>query len=248
MTQREKLLLFILISLIIHVLIMVFIVPNKFSEFFKKKKEYENIIVDIKLDKNSPTQIIDVNDPIEKHERPKDAKYLSEKNRIIKKETKAKPKFDLNKFKLLEEKPEKDGDKQTPIIQNPETEYLPDIKRGYYTFVNTVEFKHSSFYIAFKKQLQYALDPRQALTKYFRQGKFLDPSIKELKTQVLVIMNKDGTIDNVELYKSSGVLELDKEVLRAIYSTSPFYKKPPKELLSLDEKLRFNFIYVVKLR
>jgi len=67
---------------------------------------------------------------------------------------------------------------------------------------------------------------------------------KFIGTSVSIALNSDGSLDNVTLQKSSGYKDLDQEAIRTVRESAPF-PNPPKELLSVDEKIyipQWNFI------
>jgi len=242
--HRERMAIFLFLSLLLHF----FLILSSPTPVHSPAPDVLDTPLDLTLTEEphpKPTQVVDVVDPLEDYERPKDADYLSLRNRIIKQETKAKTMLPLFQFKVRQDEPVGDGERLAKLLQIPDTNYLPTVKYGQYTFLNTVEFRHTSFYLAFKRQVGYGFDPRAALIRFIRQGNGLDLVGKEIKTDVLVVMNDDGTIHDVILHHSSGIKPLDDEVLRVIWWTSPFYKQPPKELLSQDGRLRFMFSFVL---
>lgn len=119
-------------------------------------------------------------------------------------------------------------------------DYVEGVKEGGSTALNAVEFKFASFFNRVKKDIQGHWRPLPLLYRLDPTGRLLD---QERKTLLYVILDKDGYILDVKLYKSSGVDFLDDEAVRALTACKQF-PNPPKGLIK-DGRVEFFFGFQV---
>ncbi len=77
---------------------------------------------------------------------------------------------------------------------------------------------------------------------YFNKGISIEKGV--LSVSLGVTLNPDGSIYNIAVLSPSGVEPYDNECMRAIRDSGPF-TAPPKQILSPDGKLRFEFGFFV---
>ena len=117
------------------------------------------------------------------------------------------------------------------------------IEAGEETSLNTIEFKYASFFNRVKRDVSSNWFPLKIIRKNDPTGKKY--FFKNRKTILFVVLDKDGYIVFVSIFKSSDVDFLDKEGLDA-FKRSVQFPNPPKGLIKND-KIEFYFgleIYV----
>jgi|JI10StandDraft_1071094.scaffolds.fasta_scaffold284164_2 TonB family protein len=211
--------------------------------------------------KNIPTnkdgRIVDLNDEKYVTKDSVETDYLSDKNRKVDKQTRSlnvtrqqnqsmnkpatldesektsKYKLDLSD-KTLQKIAEKGG--QPILNQSMTSNYLPEISIGSETLLNTKEFAFHTFYIRMKREIEGFWHPDRALSvNQAMHGTYI--------TSVTVVLDEQGYLIQTHIYKSSGIVQLDKEAIDSIEKASPF-PNPPKELMSDDKRIRVNWNFI----
>lgn len=116
--------------------------------------------------------------------------------------------------------------------------YLPNVAIGNSTLLNTRSYAYAGFFIRMKRLMESIWDPQPILARTVIEKKEL------YVTSLNIVLNPDGSLVSVQIDKSSGVRELDREALRTVKESAPF-PNPPKDLLSPDKKIhipQWNFI------
>lgn len=111
----------------------------------------------------------------------------------------------------------------------PANDHLEDLEEGDGTFLNSRQFKYASFFNRMKRGVSQHWRP---LDEYRRR----DPSgniygYRARVTMVHVILDKQGTLLDIEITRSSGVEFLDREAVAAFRRAGPF-PNPPHGLVS----------------
>jgi len=253
--RRKQLLPWLLISFIFHFWILWLLFS--FQEEWFKTKPMEVEIVAHKTDPKDK-QIVDIPEWGEKLS-PDEARLLSKNPQRVKKETKSprtapKPWQDAVVQGALEEKRTPTLEGKDPLYKKyaPErkdlmpsraqTDYLPEVELGEKTYINAEAFKHTTYYLEIKRKIEITWDPVRALRGTLGRGISIQRGI--LATYLGVTLRADGTLDGLVVLESSGVEPLDQEAKRAFLASAPF-TRVPEPLLSPDDKLRFEFGFIV---
>lgn len=123
-------------------------------------------------------------------------------------------------------------------------DHLADVEEGEGTFLNTKEWKYSSFFNRVKQGVGMHWDPGSAI----RQR---DPTLniyggRDRYTMLSVTLNDHGRIKNISVEKSCGLDFLDLEAVAAFERAQPF-PNPPPGLVSADSTVRFSFGFFLEM-
>lgn len=113
------------------------------------------------------------------------------------------------------------------------TNYLPGIEFGDETMLSTREYAHASFFIRMKRQMEQHWNPLPLVRQLPNKEK------DKLETTLSIVLNSDGSVDNIGLVHSSGYETLDREAERAVRVAAPFLNIP-LPLLGSDGKLTIS--------
>lgn len=123
-------------------------------------------------------------------------------------------------------------------------DYLKDVDRGIETVLNAKEFKYYTYYNRIRRQLTQHWEPkvRDKVAKIFKQGRTI-ASTDDKITQLLIILNNQGTLVKIQILSDSGVLDLDEAAIEAFKAAAPF-PNPPQGIIDPDGtvKIRWDFV------
>jgi len=122
--------------------------------------------------------------------------------------------------------------KENPQDPSQTIDFLPGIKIGMHTSLNTKQFTYYSYFSRMKKRLYWDW------IKYFKTEPRTFLSIRENKqklfsTNLYVYLSPEGEIQDISVVKSSGSDQIDQAALHAFMAAAPF-PNPPQELLEED--------------
>ncbi|MCB0308953.1 MAG: energy transducer TonB [Bdellovibrionales bacterium] len=245
-------------SLLLHLLLFLLSSPLWLPKAVKNIPE--NSIFKVKFFK--PTKdpidgrIVDLETPESLSAISPKTKNLSDKNRVVDKETQAKrtenakqasknrssnvlPKKNGFNFSLSNEFLNQLSTNQENTEPNQSSvspkNYLPDVEFGAETQVSTREFKYASFFIRMKRQIESQWNPR-SIASTQRLGR------RNYITSLNIILDKNGNLEFAEVASSSGNFSLDQEALRSVKASAPFLN-PPKGMIDSDQR-----VYISDLR
>ena len=120
--------------------------------------------------------------------------------------------------------------------QNPSRtmDFLPGVKRGPQTLLNTREFMYYSYFSRMKEQLywkwirHFQTEPQLAFLGLIKRSKS-----RIFSTSLYVHLSTDGEIQDIRVVKSSGEESIDFAALQAFLSAAPF-PNPPMGLVEKD--------------
>lgn len=128
--------------------------------------------------------------------------------------------------------------------QSQSDDHLKDVKSGLQTLLSTREFVYYSYYSRIKEQIRQHWEPgvREKVKIIYKQGRNI-ASAKDRVTQVLVILDKEGTLIRVEVLSASGIVDLDAAAVEAFEAAAPF-PNPPTGMVESDGtiKIRWDFV------
>jgi protein TonB len=262
--QRRKIILFIVLSALLHLLFVQFL---KLPLGVKRQSEpliVERIILPKDKDKK---QVVDDTGKPKDETPPKDSKYLSKYDRSVKEETKAPivgktknlPNLELKKPSKKEAKrPDKKRLSMAGLTRRPQTEsspssepsamsddYLPDVKSGLETSLNTQEFKYYSYFERIKDRLRMFWEPelKERIQRLYNRGVELPNS--DVITKLEIILNKNGEISKISIVRNSGYIDLDEAAIKAFERASPF-PNPPSGMVEKDGTVHLTWSFVLQ--
>lgn len=115
---------------------------------------------------------------------------------------------------------------------------------GIETMLNSREFVYYTYYQRIRSQLRQYWEPsiRERVRKIFAQGRSI-ASTKDHRTQVVIVLDQQGSLLKVQVVNESGVSDLDEAAVDAFRAAEPF-PNPPQGMIEPDGtiKIRWDFI------
>jgi len=123
-------------------------------------------------------------------------------------------------------------------------DHLSDVDEGQGTFLNTKEWKFSSFFNRVKQSVGMHWDPGSQLRQRDPTGNIYGG--KDRYTIVSVALNERGMVKEIYVEKSCGLDFLDLEAIKSFERAQPF-PNPPPGLLDGDSTIRFSFGFFLEM-
>ena len=265
-SEKRKFTIFLVISLLFHLTIILF----PWSKEAKKPQKLFTVEL-VPLDRIK-SQIVDDTEQANK-QKSDSAKYLSKNDNTVKEETKApvtgktkntpesqlgdpninkKAKEESSKRKLsmadLGLKPMKASRK--PSTYSPPSQsddYLPNVKSGAQTSLNTREFQFYSYFERIKERLRMHWEPQlqRRVNILYARGEELPPA--DLLTKLDIILTKEGELTKILVLRRSGFSEIDEAAIKAFELAAPF-PNPPSGMIENNGSVQLSWSFVVQNR
>ncbi len=123
-------------------------------------------------------------------------------------------------------------------------DHLADVEEGDGTFLNTKEWKYSTFFNRVKQGVGMHWDPGTQLRQRDPTGNIYGG--RDRYTILNVTLSDRGTVKNIYVEKSCGIDFLDLEAMAAFERAQPF-PNPPPGLISADSTVRFSFGFFLEM-
>ncbi len=125
-------------------------------------------------------------------------------------------------------------------------DYLKDVEVGMQTLLSTREFVYYSYYARIKEKIRQHWEPtvRAKVNVIYKQGRTI-ASASDRITQVVVVLDANGTLLQVEIIGQSGVHDLDQAAVEAFQAAAPF-PNPPKGIVEGDGKIRIRWDFILE--
>ncbi len=209
-------------------------------------------------------RLVDILDSKESEAKPPpDSRFVSDKNRTVEEEMQARftgpnPSVSIGRPGSLRRGKESGSGKvkleipESILGDEPEdsspnlaavapSNYLPEIRIGDETLLNTREYRYASFYIRMKRQMEATWDPLEVIHSQ-RLGR------TQYVTTLQITLQKGGALDEVHVVQSSGNRRLDQEAIDAVRRAAP-YLNPPPQLVEPDGLIHIKpWGFIVTLR
>jgi TonB family protein len=123
-------------------------------------------------------------------------------------------------------------------------DHLADVEEGDGTFLNTKEWKYSTFFNRVKQGVGMHWDPGTQIRQRDPTGNIYGG--RDRYTILNVTLTDRGTVKNIYVEKSCGLDFLDLEAIAAFERAQPF-PNPPPGLISADSTVRFSFGFFLEM-
>ena len=213
-------------------------------------------------------QVVDKTEPKDQTP-PKDTKYVSKFNNSVEQETKAAltgktqnsqpaPLKKPNEDKVIRPEPKKQlsmadlGLKPQPRKPSAATppsqtdDYLPEIKSGLETSLNTREFQFYSYFERIKDRLRMYWEPQlqHKMRAVYAQGTTLE---NDLITKLDITLTQKGELTKISIAHSSGIEGVDDAALKAFELAAPF-PNPPTGMIEKNGEVKLTWSFVVQVK
>jgi TonB family protein len=123
-------------------------------------------------------------------------------------------------------------------------DYLPDVRAGDFTALNTAEFIYYSFYRRVEDSIVYLWN--QYINEYVSKYPDVRANLKnrDYVTEVEAILDAEGNFTRMYVIRSSGVAGIDEAPGKAFAEASPF-ENPPKGMVEDENKIRMRWRFIV---
>jgi hypothetical protein len=127
-------------------------------------------------------------------------------------------------------------------------EYVPNVKQGGFTSLNTDQFMYYTFYARINEQIRNRwVNNLQAFSANVGPNEINRLASREQVTELEVILDKDGNYRKTIVHRNSENSQLDAAAAYAIQNASPFLN-PPSEILETDGNIHLYYQFHVNWR
>jgi TonB family protein len=125
-------------------------------------------------------------------------------------------------------------------------DHIKDKTPSMETILSTREFVYYTYYQRIRTQIRQYWEPsiRGKVKKIFASGRSI-ASEKDHVTRVIIILDKNGSLMNVQVVGESGVRDLDDAAIEAFRAAEPF-PNPPKGIIEGDGRIRINWDFILE--
>lgn len=266
MKSLHKVIFFIILSLVAHQVLYIGLEYRKAtleSQLLKDKLTALDKLIEFKLepapDKKRNTVVTDTNTGKKVKKKNSNTLFQSRYNRLVKKEQVAKQtgrtvnrkktantnkttndkskKLDKSEFGYFKAAPKNSGGHSTI------SEYIPNIKRGGFTSLNTNQFVYYAFFNRINNQIRSRwTDHLSFLSERLEKQRLSQLANRDHITNVTAIITPDGRLKKVVITKSSGFKETDWAVTEAFIRAAPLVN-PPAGLVESDGFIRLEYSF-----
>jgi len=267
--DRQPLWPYLLLSLILHAVMLVVLLPRAMSvpQFAEKKIEIIPIeaIPDMKK-----LRIADIQKP-ELERKPKKTKFLGMYDSAVDEETvgitrspskrqgsRSKSRSDgtldrarkpAGKDKLfafdsaLFKKDKAQSEQKSSSGGGALDDFYPDFKRGVHTYLNVLRHPDVEYFVRLKRAFKIAFNPEPPLREHFAHNRVTRGSIDVV---LGVSVDGSGNLRELFVFRSSSIPSYDREAMRTVRSSAPF-STPPSKFMDDDGLLRMSWTFTVYL-
>lgn len=126
------------------------------------------------------------------------------------------------------------------------SDHLKDVNKGLQTLLSTREFVYYSYYQRIREKIRQQWEPRirEKVRKVFASGRTI-ASARDRITQVVIVLDENGSLINVQVIGESGVSDLDEAAVDAFRAAEPF-PNPPNGIVENDGKIRIRWDFILE--
>lgn len=111
------------------------------------------------------------------------------------------------------------------------------------SLLNSERFRFASFFNRMRDQVAQHWDPNGVMHRVDAEGRTYGRTTR--KTLLHVKLTPKGAIQKIDVTRDSGVLELDKEAIRAFHQAAPFANPPPEMVDASSGLIEFDFLFIL---
>jgi len=120
---------------------------------------------------------------------------------------------------------------------------LDDVAEGTESILNSERFRFASFFNRLRDQVEQQWDPNGVMRRADADGRTYG---SRTRTTILrVKLTPKGAIQKLDIIQDSGVIELDKEAIRALHQAAPFVNPPPEMVDASTGLIEFNCLFTL---
>ncbi len=119
---------------------------------------------------------------------------------------------------------------------------VDDAEEGAGNVLNTVRWKYASFFNRVRNAIDEKWEPQEVHKAHDPDGHAF--GTKTRRTQLVIRLNEDGSINKIRLEKASGAPHLDEEAIRATRAAAPFVNPPPGLVDPTTGFIEFRFGFI----
>lgn len=266
--DRQPLWPYLLVSIVLHALVFVFLLPRAFTvpEFAEKTIE---IIPVEEVPELKQYRIADIEKP-EVEKKPDEAKFLGMYDSMVGEETvavtrrpakrrggpKSKPssrsrpkkaRKPASRDKLfafdqsLFEKKQSPSEQRSSASGGALDDFYPDFKRGVNTYLNVLRHPDVKYFVRLKRAFKIAFNPGPSLRDHFSHNRVTRGSVDVV---LGVSVDRLGNLSELFIFRGSGIPTYDREAIRTVRASSPF-SSPPEKFVDGDGLLRMSWTFTV---
>jgi TonB family protein len=261
---------YLLLSLILHVVILVVILPKAMSVPQFAEKKIEIIPIEAVPDMKK-FRIADIQKP-KVQTKPKKSKFLGMYDSAVKDETVGvsrrqskrrqgsksksrsagqfkKARKPAGKDKLfafdrsLFEKERAQAEQKPSPSGGALDDFYPDFKRGVHTYLNVLRHPDVEYFVRLKRAFKIAFNPTPSLREHFSHNRVTRGSVDVV---LGVSVDGSGNLRELFVFRSSSIPSYDREAMRTVRSSAPF-STPPSKFIDDDGLLRMSWTFTVYL-
>lgn len=256
-------------SLLGHLLLALFLMlAQQWMKGREVERPREPLVIELPQLKKEK-QIVDSTTG-KKVDKAPDEGFLGKENRVVEKQSVAKPKQEgpphfaksgakagpLSKFGLNLLKPSQEGilkSQDAPDFAKfqesygaVKQEFVKGLAEGEQTALNTREFVFFSYFQRIREQLDRAWRPvlKDQIVRMYNRGRML-ASDREHTTKTVVTLNAVGEITRIQLLEESGTRDLDEAAIKAFNKAGPF-PNPPKQLVDDTGQIEIRWDFILR--
>ncbi len=125
-------------------------------------------------------------------------------------------------------------------------DHLKTVESGLETMLNSREFIYYTYYQRIRSQIRQYWEPsiREKVRKVFAEGRSI-ASTHDHITRVIIVLDRTGALQKVQVVGESGVNDLDDAAVEAFRAAEPF-PNPPKGLIETDGTIRIQWDFILE--
>ena len=254
---------FVFLSALIHFLLVYMILDDSFLSRYLTRV-LENPVNVYVADDEYRKQVVIIDDEDSDQDPDPGARYLSRVNKRVSIERRAKnwgKPFNV-KEKMVQSIVQEDldrvineylknraEDRSKKEINGEDKEsstydYLPDVREGDFTALNTAEFIYYSFYRRVEESIVSLWN--YYINEYIGKHPDVRANLKnrDYITEIEAVLDSSGNFTRMYVVRSSGVAGIDDAPGKAFVEASPF-ENPPKGMIEEDNKIRMRWRFIV---